>query len=104
MPVERIHPSKRLLAPVASVRPQVQMKSFMALAIVLSRESLFAAGPLAFEWSFLIMRSKMALQIEVARERATASRNRAYERCLALSSSFASLGGSGSSHLLTLDF
>jgi hypothetical protein len=55
------------------------MKSFMALAIVLSCESLFTAGPLAFEWSFLIMRSKMTLQVEVARERTAASRDRAHE-------------------------
>ena len=60
MPVERVHPRKVLLAPLAGVRPDVEMELLVPLAVVLPRESLAAARPLALEWPFFIVRSQMS--------------------------------------------
>jgi len=60
--VQRVHASKRLLAAVAGVRTQVEMQGLVPLAIVLAGETLLATGPLALEWSLLVVGSEMTYQ------------------------------------------
>lgn len=79
MPIESIHPGKRLLASVTSIRPQVQMKRLVTLAIMLTRKALFASRPLALERSLLIMTPEMTFQVEMTSKRASAPRYRAHE-------------------------
>lgn len=59
MTIESVHASKRLLATLARVRANVQVKCLMALAIVLSGESLLATRPLALERALLVVRPEM---------------------------------------------
>jgi hypothetical protein len=47
MPVERIHPGERFLAPFARKRSVVRVQLFVPLAIVLSSEALSTAWPMA---------------------------------------------------------
>lgn len=55
--VQRVHASKRLFAAITGVRTQVEVQGLVPLAIVLAGETLLAAGPLALEWSLLVVRS-----------------------------------------------
>lgn len=122
MSIEGIHPCKRLLASVAGVWSEVQVKSFVTLAIVLTGEALFASWPLAFEWPLLIVRPQVAyrrmlsgyvkgggltrvltLQVEVPSKGAATSRNRAHKASFSLPPSLARLGGSGSGDLLSFN-
>jgi hypothetical protein len=66
MTVESIHPGKGLLAPITSVRPEIQMQGLMALAVVLACESLFASWPLALERPFFIVRSQVSYTHELS--------------------------------------
>ena len=122
--IQRVHTSKRLLAAIAGVRPQVEVQGLVPLAIVLAGETLLATRPLALEWSLLIVRPQMTyqqtvtlrkpsysrcdanvrtLQVEMARERAPTARDRADERGLALSAALTRLGSGGSCDLLPLN-
>ena len=62
MAVQRVHASKRFLATIAGVRAQVEVQGLVPLAIVLAGETLLATGPLALEWSLLIVRSQVTYQ------------------------------------------
>jgi len=121
--IERVHASKRLLAAVACVGTQVEVQGLVPLAIVLAGETLLATGPLAPEWSLLVVRSEMTyqqttltrpfmagcdastrtFQVEMASERAPTARNRADERGLPFSAALTCLGGCGRCDLLPLN-
>lgn len=55
MPVQGIHAGKGFLTAFACVRTYVQVQRFVALAVVLTRETLFAPGPLALEWPLFVV-------------------------------------------------
>jgi hypothetical protein len=60
MPVQRVHPRKRLLAALTRERPDVEMQVLVALAVVLARERLGAARPLALVRLLLVVGPEMA--------------------------------------------
>ena len=60
MPVERVHPRKVLLAPLAGVRADVEVELLVPLAVVLPREALAASGPLALIGLLFRVRAQMA--------------------------------------------
>ena len=76
MPVERVHPHKVLLAPLAGVRPDVQMELLVSLAVVLPREALAAPGPLALVRLLLRMRAQMTCAWWTHRPQAVPTRPR----------------------------
>ena len=76
MPVERVHPRKVLLAPLAGVRPDVQMELLVPLAVVLPREALAAPGPLALVRLLLRMRAQMTCAWRTHRPQAVPTRTR----------------------------
>ena len=76
MPVERVHPRKVLLAPLAGVRPDVEMELLVSLAVVLPREALAAPGPLALVRLLLRMRAQMACAWRTHRPQAVPTRTR----------------------------
>jgi len=101
--VQCVHASKRLLATIASVRAQVEVQGLVPLAIVLAGETLLATRPLALEWSLLVVRSQMTLQVEMAGKRAPTARDRADEGSLTLSAALTCLGSCWGRDLLPLD-
>ena len=60
MPIQRIHPRKRLITPLTHIRPNIQMQLFMPLTIMLPREALIASGPFTLERSLFVVRSQVA--------------------------------------------
>jgi hypothetical protein len=84
MPIQRIHPRKLLIAPIARKRPIIRMQLLMPLTIMLPRKPLPAPWPLAQKRLLLIMTPYMALQIERTRERGPAPGHGADERRLLL--------------------
>ena len=61
MTVKRIHPREILLAAFAGIRADVEMQLLMTLAIVLPREALATARPLALVRLLLRMRAQVSL-------------------------------------------
>jgi hypothetical protein len=59
MSVQRIHPGKSLLAPIACERPDVEMQVLVPLAVVLACEALRTARPLTLVGLLLVMGSQM---------------------------------------------
>lgn len=79
MPVESVHPREGFLAALARIRADIQVQCLMALAIVLTGETLLTARPFTFERPFLIMGPHVASQIEMPRECTPTTGHRANE-------------------------
>ena len=80
VPVERVHPRKVLLAPLAGVRPDVEMELLVPLAVVLPREALAAPGPLALVRLLLRVRAQMTCAWRTHRAQAVPTRTRGKEK------------------------
>lgn len=103
MPVQRIHPRKRLAASIARERTNVQMERLMTLAVVLARKAFAALGPLAHIWPLLAMRAQVTFKIELARESASTTLDGADKCGFVLPSALACHFSSGRRHMLYLD-
>lgn len=99
MTVESIHPSKVLLTPFTRVRPNIEMKLLVPLAVMLSGKSLATPRPFTLIGFFFGMRTKMTLQIEVSRESTATSGDRTLEVRGLLPTLLASICGAWCRHI-----
>ncbi len=79
MPIQRVHPRKRLPTPLALERAEIAVQLFMSLTIVLPCETLAAPRPVALVRLLFVVRAQVPLEVEPPRERRAAAGNRARE-------------------------